>query len=236
MSDLWMPSVRLKCSAEEFAQLPRHPAYKYEYSQGVAHLSPWPRYYHARLELASFDGKNDGKVAMRHARPEDFDPLVPLFVTAFAHLQPFGSLPATQARFAAEQALQRTFSGGDGPIVPEASFVALVRDQLAGALFITLLPGGDPQNRESYHWENHAPADLWVRVAGQPHLTWIFVDRLAQGGGIGTRLLRESTAVLRRRGYAELWTTFLVGNDSSLLWHWRNGFELFPHFTSKRSE
>jgi hypothetical protein len=39
---------------------------------------------------------------------------------------------------------------------------------------------------------------------------------------------------LRQLDYAELWSTFVVGNDSSMLWHWRSGFRLFPHPGSRR--
>jgi hypothetical protein len=39
---------------------------------------------------------------------------------------------------------------------------------------------------------------------------------------------------LTRQGYRTLWTTFLIGNEITTLWHWRNGFELLPTMFSKR--
>ena len=30
-------------------------------------------------------------------------------------------------------------------------------------------------------------------------------------------------------GYKELASTFLIGNDSSMLWHWRSGFRLLAY-------
>jgi GNAT superfamily N-acetyltransferase len=75
---------------------------------------------------------------------------------------------------------------------------------------------------------------LWKKVKGQPHLTWIFVRRFEQGAGIGTQLLQKAVRVLKKQGYRTLWTTFLIGNESSVIWHWRNGFELAPASFSKR--
>jgi GNAT superfamily N-acetyltransferase len=238
MSDSWMPSLRLKLSRQEFDQLPRHPAYQYEHAEGVACLSPWPRYYHAQLDLERFAEETaqrlDAVPHMRPALPGDIDGLAPIFVGAFARLQPFGSLVGMESRLAAEQSLARTFTGGDGPLIEPASFVAEVQEKIAGAILLTLLPGGDPTQRDSYRWPEAAPADLWTRHQGQPHLTWIFVDRLMQGSGLGTHMLQHAVHALRLQKYGTLWTTFMAGNDSSLLWHWRNGFELLPHVLSKR--
>jgi GNAT superfamily N-acetyltransferase len=236
MSDQLMPSFQLKLSRDEFDRLPRHPAYKYELINGVTHLSPWPRYGHAQLDLGRFRPEQGeiGKADLRLVRAEDKDPLVPIFLAAFGRTQPYGSLSEEDRRRAGEAALERTFSGGDGPLAAAASFVALQDEVFAGAILITLLPGGDPTDWDCYHWEGDAPRNLWQERKGQPHLTWIFVRRFAQGHGVGTQLLNESVRVLEEQGYPTLWTTFMIGNDSSMLWHWRNGFELFPHMMSKR--
>ena len=55
-----------------------------------------------------------------------------------------------------------------------------------------------------------------------------------KGDGIGTSLLVAAVQSLRTAGYRRLLTTFIAGNDSSMLWHWRNGFQLAPYFASKR--
>jgi GNAT superfamily N-acetyltransferase len=94
--------------------------------------------------------------------------------------------------------------------------------------------GGDPGDALSYGWLARPPADLWAAGGGQPHLTWIFVAPGHAGRGVGTALLAAAAAVLRRRGGAGLWSTFLAGNESSALWHWRTGFELLPHPLSRR--
>lgn len=238
MSDDWMPSLQMKLSRQEFDQLPRHPAYKYELIAGMTHISPWPRYYNAQLDLSLCQPPAPLAAAdalvFRPICADDRSALVPIFMNAFARMQPFGSLLPDERRQAVEECLKRSWTGGDGPLAESASFVAMKEDDIVGAILITLLPGTDPTDWESYRWDEPPPADLWQRSQGQPHLTWIFVNRMGQGRGVGTQLLHKAVRVLRQQGYATLWTTFLLGNDSSLLWHWRNGFELLPHATSRR--
>jgi GNAT superfamily N-acetyltransferase len=236
MSDEWMPTLKMNLSRADFDRLPRHPSFKYELIEGVTWISPWPRYGHAQMRLTRFraDPSDVGKATLRPALPNDIEALTPIFRGAFGHLQPYGSLDDDAARSAAEKSLRRTFAGDDGPLAEAASFVALDEDKIAGAILITLLPGGDPTNEDSVFWREAPPADLWAKGEGQPHLTWIFVRRFAQGIGVGTQLLQQAVRVLKRQGYKMLWTTFLLGNDSSVLWHWRNGFELLPNLLSKR--
>ena len=236
MSDEWMPTLKMKLSRAEVDRLPRHPSYKYELIDGETWISPWPRFGHAQLRLPRFrpDPSDIAKATLRPVLANDIEALTPLFCSAFGHLQPYGSLDDEETHNAAEKSLQRTFAGNDGPLVEAASFVALDDDKIVGAILITLLPGGDPTDRDSIFWHETPPADLWAKGEGQPHLTWIFVSRWEQGTGVGTQLLQKAVRVLKKQGYKTLWTTFLIGNDSTLLWHWRNGFELLPHRMSKR--
>jgi predicted N-acetyltransferase YhbS len=236
MSDEWMPTLKLNLSRQEFEQLPRHPAYKYELLDGVTHIAPWPRHCHAQLNLRRFRVPEGAaaETALRLATPADIEAMIPLLVGAFAHGQPFGSLSDADARSAAEKSLRDVFAGNDGPLAEPASFVALDGAQIVGAILITLVPGGMSSDWDSYQWHEPAPPDLWAQCNGQPHLTWIFVKRWSQGTGVGTRLLQEGARVLKKHGYATLWSTFLIGNDSSMRWHWRNGFELAENLLSKR--
>jgi len=48
------------------------------------------------------------------------------------------------------------------------------------------------------------------------------------GQGLGSTLLASAATALRGLGYRDLASTFLVGNERSALWHWRNGFRLIP--------
>jgi L-amino acid N-acyltransferase YncA len=47
--------------------------------------------------------------------------------------------------------------------------------------------------------------------------------------GTGTALLGAAVRELLALGYSQLLSTFMLGNDSSMLWHWRSGFELLAH-------
>lgn len=234
MCDQWMPTLRLPLTWEQFAQLPRNPAYKYEYLEGQALLSPRTRFYHARLDLKRHARQAKAEVpegmTLRPARAEQLTGLAELFAAAFDRLQPFGSLDEAGQLRAARGCLERTRTGGDGPWIEAASFTADdPHGNALGASLITLLPEGDPAAYDTYYWRQPPPPDAIAGRLGQPHLTWIFVAPLATGEGLGTALLAESARALRRLGFAHLLSTFLLGNESSMLWHWRNGFELLPY-------
>jgi len=86
MCDEWMPRLELPITFEQFQQLPRNAAYKYEYFEKRAWLNPRPRYYHALLDLQPFaDRPLEGvsrKTALRPLRPADWEELAPLFAAA----------------------------------------------------------------------------------------------------------------------------------------------------------
>jgi GNAT superfamily N-acetyltransferase len=240
MCDEWMPALQLPLSWEQFLQLPRNAAYKYEYLEGKAFLRPRPKHYHALLDLLAFcppaDCEKLEDVVLRPLTADDIPSLEPAFVEAFHRIQPFGSLDDAMQREAAHQCLKRTRTGGDGPWIEQASVVAIRRDnaQPCGAIFITLLPPGDPSDWDSYYWTEPPAADCIARRLGRPHLTWIFVAPASAGHSVGTALLAAAVRVLLSLGYTQLATTFLLGNASSMLWHWRNGFQLLPYPASPR--
>jgi GNAT superfamily N-acetyltransferase len=234
MCDEWMPPIRLTLTREQLRQLPRNAAYRYEWLDGEAHLRPRPRHYHALLDLRPIDG--DDAVPLRPVAADDWEALVPVFATAFRDIQPFGSLDDATLLEAARACLRRTATGGDGPWIETASFVADGPDGEgpAGAALVTLLPAGDPCDWDSYYWPAPPPPDCIARRLGRPHLTWIFVAPPLAGRGTGTALLAAAVRRLLGLGYTVLASTFLLGNDSSMLWHWRNGFRLLAHPGSSR--
>jgi GNAT superfamily N-acetyltransferase len=149
--------------------------------------------------------------------------------------QPYSSLERDARLVAAQKSLEKTRTGGDGPWIRQGSFVAVDHDQRAiGAIFLTLLPDGDAADWESFRWPEPPPADCIERRLGRPHLTWIFVRHWSAGHGTGTALLGAAVNAARAMGYRQLASTFLVGNESSMLWHWRNGFDLQPYPGSRR--
>src|SRR3954452_318799 len=122
MCDEWMPSLTLPLTAEQFWQLPRHGAYRYEYLDGQAHLSPRPRHYHALLDLEAAGPEECRRLRVRPAVREDLAELEGVFAAAVDRVQPFGSLNDGKRREAARACLQRTLTGGDGPWIEAASF------------------------------------------------------------------------------------------------------------------
>jgi hypothetical protein len=99
-----------------------------------------------------------------------------------------------------------------------------------GAILVTLIPPVDLSDAEAHcRWPEPPPPDCVERRLGLPHLTWVFVGPWHSAHGVGSALLAVAVRELLALGYHELASTFLLGNESSMLWHWRNGFRLLPH-------
>jgi GNAT superfamily N-acetyltransferase len=223
MIDDWFSAIKLSLTWEQFWQLPQNPAYKYEYFDGHAWLSPRPKSYHAVLDLQAFarpiaEMAADDKVAIRLLQDADWQQLPRLFVAAFHRVQPFASLAEETHLRAAEDCLGHTREGGDGPFIGEACLVATRDDMLLGASLLTL----------------PAPHSI-ANAVGLPQLTWIFVGPRFARHGIGTALLDTAVQALLRLGHGKLASTFLVGNESSTLWHWQAGFKLLEQPWSLRT-
>jgi len=221
----WFSAIELPVTRQQFRQLPQNPAYKYEYIEGHAWLSPRPKSYHAALDLPAFarpiaDMATDDTLVIRPLQDADWPHLPKLFAAAFHRVQPFASLTDANRLAAAEDCLGRTRESAEGPLVDEACLVAArsVDDKLMAASLITI-----------------PPHDAIEQVAGGPHLTWIFVSSMYARQGVGMALLDMAVQALLRLGYAKLVSTFLLGNESSMLWHWRAGFKLLEEPWSLRT-
>ena len=151
-------------------------------------------------------------------------------------MQPFASLSDRRRLEAAAACLKLTRDGGDGPLIEKACQVACgsERGHPVGAILVTLIPMIDLNDFSSLRWETPPPPDCVERRLGRPHLTWIFVGPWHAGHGIGSALLAHAARSLLELGYTELISSFILGNTSSMLWHWRNGFELLPYVGSLR--
>jgi GNAT superfamily N-acetyltransferase len=243
MLDRWFSMIKLPLSLRQFHQLPQNPAYKYEYIDNTAWLSPRPKYYSARLELrpgamampAMVDAQES--IGFRRLGEEDWPRLSQLFAGAFSRIQPFASLSERRRLESARACLQYTRDGGDGPIIESACHVAFGKEheRCLGAILVTLIPMIDLDEFWSMRWHTPPPPDCIERRLGRPHLTWIFVGPLYAGHGIGSALLGHASRSLLDLGYTELISSFLLGNTSSMLWHWRNGFALLPYVASIRA-
>ncbi|GIW80111.1 MAG: hypothetical protein KatS3mg105_1918 [Gemmatales bacterium] len=236
MSNQWMFQIELPLTAEQFQRLPRNGAYRYEYLAGKAYLSPWPRYYRALLDLPPpVEYLAEPNLTIWPMEINQMDKLASLFSDAFSTVPPFGGLPDEERLDAARQALRHTQSGGDGPWIRQASFIAGCSGELFGAILVTLLPPESLLGFAHSRWQQVPPLDCIQRRLGIPHLTWIFVSPWHAGRGIGTALLQTACQELVKMGFRQLLSTFMSGNESSMLWHWRNGFRILSDSASDRS-
>ncbi|HEV3004939.1 MAG TPA: hypothetical protein VGX78_10785 [Pirellulales bacterium] len=235
MIDKWFSTIKLPITFKQWRKLPQNRAYKYEYFGGKAWLSPRPKGYHALLDLTAFASSIEMQpvddVAIRPLADSDWKRLPKIFAAAFHRVQPFASLTDKVREKAARECLQCTRGGEEGPLIAEACFVAqLAANGLpVGAILITLLPDVDPVDFDAWHWYQPPPSDAVAKRLGRPHLTWVFVGPWQVGYGVGMALLDAAVQGLVRLGYRELASTFLLGNESSTLWHWRAGFRLLPY-------
>ncbi|MEX2140210.1 MAG: hypothetical protein WD894_13175 [Pirellulales bacterium] len=233
----WAKTIKLKLSWDDFLRLPQNPAYKYEYLDGEAWLAPHAKLYHAVLELADFrspepDLLND-QVQIRRLEDHDWENLPGVFVSAFARVSPFAYLDDEEQLAAARDCLGFTRSGGNGQIIPDATVVALdPKDgSVVGGFLVTLVPD-IPLSDADF---GHVPKkNVSRRQKLVPHLTWVFVKFWSARHGIATAMLAEAAESLRGLGHTRMTTTFLLGNESSTLWHWRVGFRLAAYSMSQR--
>lgn len=243
MLDRWFSVIRLPMSWRQFHRLPRNPAYRYEYLDDAACLTPRPKFHSARLALQRSPEGPPGEIEVPHQRirfrpleDRDWPRLSRVFSGSFHRVQPFESLGDRRRLEASRDCLNHTREGNDGPIIRAASHVAYIEEtgRPIGADLVTLVPPVDLEDVWSFHWETPPPPDGIERRLGHAHLTWIFVGPFFAGYGVGSALLAHASERLLDLGYTELVSSFLQGNDSSMLWHWRNGFQLLPYAGSKR--
>jgi hypothetical protein len=231
MIDDWFEVIELPISMEQFLALPINPAYKYEYFEDRAILTPRPKIYSALLPLAPRPAPGPvapwgtEEFAVRPVQDSDWDAFPRLFASAFWRIAPFAGLSDDGRLDAARQCLDKTRHGGDGPFVSGASVVlaSLKDDSPIAASLITLQTGYDPEQ-----------FDIPAPGGTLPHLTWIFVPPMLARHGLGTVLLDSVVNSLLRLGHVTLASTFLLGNESSTLWHWRNGFRLLSYMNRPR--
>jgi hypothetical protein len=241
MLDDWYRSLHLPMTIEQFHALPRNPAYKYEYLDGQAWISPRPRTFNALLDLkaqpasALLDAHGHA-TTIRPLEKADWDVLPRLFANAFERVPPFSSLNSHDRLQAATASVHQTQSGGDGPLIESGCFVAEGGEptRIIGAILITLIPRRNEGEWWDGTWDEEPKTEDARRLLGRPHLTWVFVTPRFAQRGVGSVLLAHSVNALLAQDYNELASTFLFGNESTTLWHWRNGFRVLPHPGSMR--
>ncbi len=226
---------------ESYERLPRHPSYKLEYWGGQLRISPRWRSHCFFLELRPPEEcprVDDLRVAaIRSLVAGDWETLPVVLADAFRDSPPLGMLGDRRRVCAARDWLLSTRDGCEGPLVEPACVVAVDPEddsKVLGALLVTLMV---PKARSWYARLRNAvdpqPPDL-AEGREQSQMSWIFVRPGASGRGVGTALLAAATRTLWKSGFRELASATHCGNVSSLVWHWRNGFQLLPNPDSVR--
>lgn len=233
--------IELPVTADEFHRLPRNAAYKYEYFDGRAVLTPRPKAFNCVRDLGPVEELLPADVDIRPLPVEGIRGLAGVFYASVAHTQPFQSLDEVAARAAAAACIERTADGLDGPVIGPACFAAVDPDPRAagavvGAVLVTLVPPEVLTHPFPGLWPEPPPADAVERRLGVPHLTWVFVRNWEQRRGVGTVLLGAAVRALAGMGFEYLASTFLLDNGPSALWHWRNGFQLRPQWSIAMAE
>src|SRR5262249_33245419 len=158
MLDQWYRPLHLPMTLEQFHQLPRNPVYKYEYIDGQAWLTPRPRTFNAlmhlapqpALDLARIHGNS---VGLRELAEADWAKLPNVFAAAFEHIPPFSALTQAERLHAATGCITQTRTGGDGPILEPACFVAAAPEsgRIVGGILVTLIP----RRAEGEWWDGY---------------------------------------------------------------------------------
>jgi ribosomal protein S18 acetylase RimI-like enzyme len=231
--------IRLRISGWKWEHLPRHAAYKYEYFDGKALLSPRPRTVDMALDLAKWQGirplakdeiQSRNMIRVRTITDADWPELTDTFYSAFSQEEPFKSFSRRRARAMAHACLDHTRRGGDDALIANACLLAeraapdAPKVILGAALITDVRPPPLLAQLRKYH----------PGIEHVAHLTWLFVRRFDARHGIATHILDHAVRALRQAGHSCLASTTSLGNDASLLWHWKNGFTLLDRGFSVR--
>ena len=237
------PYIKLKIPFRDFERLPQHPAYRYEFWGGFARMDGRPKVYHATRPIVRSRPpetverpRDGGLVRFRPLKEEDWNDLPELMLRAFREVPPFAQLRPAKALAAAEDCMGKVRAGKEGPLIPEACFVA------ESAVGTGRASGDEPILIGAVLLTRHTRHRTWLdqdyKSHGgeeRPHLTWAMTRRWDARAGIGTALLQLAMNALDDAGDRELDSTFMAGNSGSMLWHWRNGFAVMPFILGERA-
>ncbi|WP_437192111.1 GNAT family N-acetyltransferase [Planctomicrobium sp. SH527] len=242
---------------ESFRQLPRHPAYRYEYRGEQALISGRPHYLHCWRETNFAANFTEGEAApeLPDSLPilkslglklvrwdqgtstgEQKDSLLELFRESFSQSAPFCALDQGMQDAATLDLLGGSLVGGSGYPVNDSSFAICEEesDRPVAVIQVTLVSPGDWSDFTDSNWQVPVPRDPLKSCWGHAHLTWIFISPRWQRRGLGQVLLMNSLSSLKSLGYGKLFSTFLLGDHASMLWHWKQGFQLLPSISGGR--
>ncbi len=232
--NFWFKPAVYRMCWEEFRKLPRHPAYRYEYRRGELTISGRPRQLNCRLPLETFpvaptqQTNRSDNFQQTPLKTSSESRLVELFEQSFSQTFPYRHLEARERRRAAESQIGKAFHGSSWPVNDDASQILINNEnqQAVAAAIITQVPDGNWSDFSDPAWQCRPAKDAAGQKWGVPHLTWIMVDARFQRRGLAALLLRHASETVRQQGHTHLFSTFHIGNHASMLWHWKQGFQL----------
>ena len=202
-----MRSRHVAMSLAEFRLLPRDPGWKYEYLDGMAHVTPRARF--ATVQVGVRSRPLDPPLPLRRVTRADQEELVAAYVAAFADSVEYCDVAPEEVSRSARENIQAFCAGGRGEVLP-SSCVAI---EEAPAHPVGVVAG----------------AALVTRARdGRPLLDMLFVRPRWQRRGLATDLVSWSLGELLTHGETMLRSRYHLANEPSRAWHHRFGFTPEP--------
>lgn len=189
-------------SFDDFERLPRRVGWKYEYFDGMAHVTPRDCQAALVLDLAAIPDLADPPDLRPVERQRDAQALADGFVAAFANAPEYAGAPASEISVRAAEYLGGYFGDERGRAWP-GSLLMQAGAVLVGAVLVKTRSRG-------------------------PLLDCIFVRPEHARRGCATTLLRALVRGLRGEGHSRLASFVHLANEPSLAWHARCGFREIP--------
>lgn len=193
---------KVKMSLEEYKALIFDPGWKQEYMGGYLYLTP--RHVRALGKVQIEKREVSSPYPLRAVTLEDREPLIDLYVNAFADTVHYFYLEPEDVRKHARQDLDNFLSGQRGASLLSASRLALSKDRIIGAALIN---------------EGHIKGPL---------LYLLFVAPMWQQKGVASAMVQTAMNALRQEGHRYLRSQYDLGNHESRAWHERLGFQPEP--------
>jgi GNAT superfamily N-acetyltransferase len=186
---------------EEWELLPYQPGWKYEYWDGMAHITP--NYQTAVTMVAVTPRRVQAPCVLRSVLLEDEAALLPVYLEAFADNQAFCDMSEEQFHTEARNDLREGFTGRRAPLLA-ASRVAVApvaeESQLVGAALLSC-------DREY-----------------GPVLDLLFIRSAWHHRGVAAALVAEALNVLHQEGKRTLTSCYQLANPAGQAWHRAFGF------------
>jgi GNAT superfamily N-acetyltransferase len=203
-----MQSQHLPMSFDAFELLPWKPGWKYEYWDGIAHITPRHKTVTVRAGVRPRSVPAGRRIRVVH--PDDEPRLAEVYVAAFEDTMDYCDYDKSAIAGSALTTITSFFAGKRGDPL-ETSRVEL--DEQGAITGAALLVG-----------ENEQP----------PLLDMLFVAPSRQRDGVATALVAAASNVLHEAGERFLDSRFMLGNEPSEAWHRRFGFVELPDLSLAR--